>query len=258
MLELKHSNGWDRLNAVVLPTTNLTTAEKKRLQQRDELIDAALQEIKKPEVFIRINHGIHKGSIIKISAADKESTIHLYEEDYGKRVTGPLSNYLKRYGKKDLDPTKGWQFNSRCVTFHIHFKGTIKNGRLKINPIKLKDGWLFPQFMNGEVLSGMSLLIGYEGDDVFVLNEQKRPPTFLDRLDQEVKVGDLVVVALNYGAGLDVCMVRGFSDEDRVVIESVNTREFDRIVIENGSTRKIMKMLNDLRTTAMIMKLGRD
>lgn len=248
MLELKASEAWYSPTSYIVPTKDLTATERRRLDEREALIDAALAELKKPETFVKLNSSIHKGSIIRIPTKQNARwDLHCDIYDANEQATrGHWSLAQFAHGR---DPARGWKWADRYLQFSTYA------GR---KPVQIGQNTIYCDFLGGEHNKTTSWLIGYEGEEVFCLDEKKRPPTFTDRLDQTVEVGDLVVVALNYGAGLDVCVIKGFADERRVIIEAMDSGELDRIPLEkDNSTSKIMKMPNSLRDTALMMKLSR-
>lgn len=246
MYEIKlSSDAWYAPTSCVLPTLNLTAAEQRRLEERGRIIDAAVAEFKGEYTHVKINSGIYKGSICRVRIHNDASwSVYCVEEDYSKNFK-PSEIYSWVY---DKDRTKQWVFANRRLSAHIDALD---------KPIKFKDGTIYPEFFGREIENTASLLIGYEGDPVFQLDTKKRSATFTDRLGQEVKADDLVVVALNYGAGLEVCMVKGYADADRVIIESIESGELDRIPLEKNATRKIMRMPYSLKDTALMLKLSR-
>jgi hypothetical protein len=249
LLDLDH---WWHVSSNVVPTTNLTPKEIKLINDRDDLLN--LLSNFKDNAWFKINTGIFKGSIFPavIDGFDDNS------DDQGPAFSIAIEprNDIRMAGsgapglvvRKKYDQPKGWTWTKQAAWIHA------SSGNL---PIVFKEATIYPEFFGSDVEKNLSILFNYQGDRVFKINEKVRPLTFIDRLNQEVTIGDLVVVALNYGAGLDVCMVKGFADERRVVIESMETGERDRIALENNSTKKIMRMPNSLRDTAMLLKLSR-
>jgi hypothetical protein len=250
MFEVKASQAWQAPVSILLPSANLTATETRRLAERDQMIDKALLEIQKPEVYLKINKGIFRGSVFAVRDKNGDDyydkpAVTLHEENYLRNQGGGSPEYYYLKGK---DLNKKWVYASRYLTFQAY------TGR---RPLKFNEGWIFGEFLSSDVQQSLSLLVDYQGGPVFCLDTKERPLSFQDRLDQEVNIDDLVVVALNYGAGLDICRVRGFADERRVVIESIETGEFDRIGLENNQTKKIMRMPNSLKDTALMLKLAR-
>ena len=257
MIELKNyrtTDQWWHPTSSFIPTQNLTAKEAKLLAEREALLDklADLQK-NRPQVWLKVTGGIFKGSIFPADIEDphthwddEAANVGIVVDNANRaRCSGgtPLSAYV--YQNK-LDPNKGWDWADRSASVYCH-AGTY--------PIGFKEATIYPEFFRAP--DTMNLLIDYQGDRVFEINEKKRPLVFTDRLEQEVAIGDLVVVALNYGAGLDICTVKGFADDKRVVIESVETGERDRIPLENNETKKIMRMPNSLRDTALLIKLAK-
>jgi hypothetical protein len=253
MFEIKRSDTWNHVSSNLVPTTNLTAKEVKAIQDRDDLIDLMVDYNKIGTVWVKLNSGIHRGSIFPAKTDDGHDgwVAHMIVDPHNKKRMmsgsgGPTISSLVRYRK--LDASKNWDWALRSA--HVqHRTGTAR--------ISFQEGMLYPEFMGSEITNTASILLGYQGGKVYCHNEKTRPLTFTDRLGQEVTIGDLVVVALNYGAGLDICMIRGFSDTKRVIIESVDTGEMDRINLEDNETNKIMKMPNSLRDTALMLKLAR-
>jgi hypothetical protein len=256
MIELRRQTNmdhWWHVSSNFVPTQNLTAKEVKQIAERDALLDRLATL--KGEVWIKINNGIFRGSIFPAMVEGPRSNFGDYGPSFAATVEPKNDVRLTKGGGtplsffvKDFDKNKGWAWSKRAAWIYT-LSGT--------KPIVFKEATIYPEFFGNEVDNNLSVLLDYQGDRVFQINEAKRPLTFTDRLDQEVTIGDLVVVALNYGAGLDICMVKGFADERRVVIESVDTGERDRIPLENNATKKIMRMPNSLRDTAMLMKLSR-
>ena len=249
MIELrgiKHYKEWKSPFSCLLPTKDITPDEQKAIDTRDQLIERIRLAAKEKSHWVKINTGIFRGTILEIRSSD-DSWVNLDVNDdvpsrWAKSYNTP---YNLADDKKD---SRKWVFAQREATMSIRF-GSKK--------ISFKEGTIYPEFFGVDIQNNASLLLDYQDGPVFSLNEKLRPATFTDRLDQDVALGDLVVVALNYGAGLDICMVRGYSDAKRVVIESVEDGTMDRIPLEDNATNKIMKMPNSLQTTAMLMKLAR-
>jgi hypothetical protein len=246
MKEIKlKSSGTFSLTSDVLPTKNLTPGEIKKLAERDANIDLVINEAKKSEVFVKFTKGINKGTIVK-AQTDRDAVRGWWfnPEDYR-----PSRGYKFRdYGKK-YDPKKEYEYCDRRLTYYFWSDRSLEM-------MKMNGGILFPGFMNSDVTDSISLLIDYDGPEVFCLDETKRPATFEDRLGQDVAAGDLVVVARLYGAGLDVCKVMGYSDHERVVLESCENGALERIPLVENQTDKIMKMPMTLKDTALMMKLS--
>jgi hypothetical protein len=253
MIEIKSSNTWWSPRYNVVPTTNLSALDVKRLADRQALIDRARLEIGQTRYWVKINNGLFKGTIFQVepetnryvrsSAKTFSAAMALAIEPTNRKAHGPL-----HYVPDGMDPAQKPDWANESVYMQFN-PGNM--------PIRFKEGTFYPFYLPGNVIDGVSLLLDYTGGEVFCMNEGRRPATFTDRLDHEVKVGDLVVVALNYGAGLEICMVRGYADETRVIIESVHDGSVDRIPLENNSTSKIMRMPNKLEDMAMMMKLAR-
>jgi hypothetical protein len=255
MFEIKQSSTWNHVSSNLTPTANLTPKEVQQIKDRDDLIDLMINYNDIGTVWVKLNSGINRGSIFPASTDVSSNhdgwTAHMMVDPQNKkRMTsgsgGPTVSSLVNYRK--FDKTKNWDWAARAA--HVQHRTGSKK-------ISFQEGTLYPEFMGSEITNTASVLLGYQGGKVYCHNEKIRPLTFTDRLDQEVTIGDLVVVALNYGAGLDICMVRGFADAKRVIIESVDTGEADRINLEDNETNKIMKMPNSLRDTAMMLKLAR-
>lgn len=247
MIEVKLNalNWWDPSSRIV-PTAGLTVADQKKLKERDEFLDKLHVESKRSEHWVKLNRGLFRGSIFRTT---HQESWHVNATVYDNASELCLKGEnIHSYTRHVKEPSKVFDFAERCC-FVFHGGGR--------KPIKLKDGVLYPEFFSTEVIRTASLLLEYDGDEVYQMDEKRRPLTFKDRLDQDVTIGDLVVVALNYGAGLDICVVKGFADERRVVIESVETGINDRIPLEKNATAKIMRMPNSLKDTALLMKLGR-
>jgi hypothetical protein len=239
---------WHTVFSYIVPVSNITPEVQKKLDERERLLDIIEAESEKEKLWVKINNGIFRGSIFQASTDHSVEgwTSTLEVEDIQNAMA--QSKQSIHSWTQGADPNYQWQFTKRAAkVWHNRACG----------PLKIAAGTIYTEYLGAEVSNGASILIGYQGDEVFCLNEKKRPRTFKDRLDQDVGPGDLVVVALNYGAGLDVCMIKGYSDERRVVIESVDTGELDRIPLENNATVKIMKMPNSLKDTALLMKLAR-
>jgi hypothetical protein len=248
---IKDLNQWWHPSGIILPTVNLTPSEIKKLAQREAQLDKLASLTPGSQVWIRLNTGIFRGSTFPAELA----------HDYGKirhqltvmawvdpkadrdRAGTSIHNYTR-----NLDTTKKWDWAKRSLTLHF-ISGD--------NAINFTEGSIFPHLISSTVFNDASLLLDYAGDRVFCLNEAKRSMVFKDRLDQDVTLGDLVVVALNYGAGLDICVVKGFADEKRIVIESVISGDQDRITLEDDKTVKVMRMPNTLKDTALMLKLAR-
>jgi hypothetical protein len=246
MIEVKHSSTWSSPLSRIIPSQNLTANDKKKLAERQAIIDRLAIEVGASSHWLKINNGIFKGTIFRANphsnSRRRESvSVHIYPEAVWKSPT-----YSAERGEPKL--------KDQAPIFTNHFSMHIGWGD---QPIKVQNHTIYPTFCAQEVLRNCSLLLDYEGDPVFCMDEKKRPLTFEDRLGQEVNIGDLVVVAYNYGAGLDLCLVKGFSDETRVVIESVESGEVDRIPLENNATRKIMRMPDSIEEIAVMMRLAR-
>lgn len=263
MIELRYDTKhlWHTPWSNLVPTNNLTSKEAKQVADREALIDRLIQADKDPVLWVQINKGIYKGSIFAVdnsSIAKKKA--NNFNTDNGVMVYANVDpNNAQRMGKggptlreymswENLDSNKDWVWAKRSASLRIHA------GYL---PIKFRTGeMIFSQWLAHDVMRSASLLLDYQGDEVFCRNTKARPDTFVDRLGNDVGIGDLVVVALQYGAGLDICHVRGFSDERRVVIEKIEGG-FDRIALEDNATNKIMKMPSTVKSTAVLMKLSR-
>ena len=258
MIEIKRSSAWHSPYSMAVASENLTAREEKLLAERAEIIKRAQGLITHSSfgggyegyVWLKITKGIFKGTVFKAYPGNggwqdspQPITFRLDLE----RVGDGFRNYELTDRQRE-NPTKGFVAADRMILY-------VNQGEL---PINFKNGSIYPEFLGSDITSTCALLLDYEGDAELVIDTKKRPLTFTDRLGQDVSIGDLVVVALNQGAGLDICTVRGFCDEDRVVIESVDTGNFDRITIENNETNKIMRMPNNLRDTALMLKLSKD
>ena len=245
MFEVKRPSGnkaapWHSPFSYVVPTVNITPAEQKKLDERERILDL-VEAASEEGYWVKINSGIYKGTIFHVDANnDRRWNSSLCVEKISRTDLWAFT--------RDLDPTKKFQFVTRQLRMY--------NSALQ-KPIRIGDNTVFTEFMGRDIENSASILLDYDGDAVFHLDETKRPPTFTDRLGQEVAVGDLVVVALNYGEGLEVCLIKGYSDERRVVIEKVESGDLDRIPLENNATRKIMRMPNTLKDVALMMKLAR-
>lgn len=250
MIEIKSSSVWHSVTSPIVPTQNLTATEEKQLAQRNAIIDRIKSGVLGPG-FIKVNSGINKGSIVPAENSDGKTWHQLQSVwSFHIHVDAPSAPWAREAIRKmtKKSPEKGW-----TIAQHVTFRCATGD-----KPINLNGGSIFGEFMGADVHKSMSILLDYEDGPVFCLDEKKRPLTFTDRLEQEVSIGDIVVVALNYGAGLDICAVKGFADERRVVIESMETGELDRIPLEDNETQKIMKMPNSLRDTALMLKLSRN
>ena len=244
---IKDYSSWTSPLSCLIPTKNITPADQKAIDKRDQALDRIKQALKEKTFWVKINTGIYRGTILEVGPHDQTIVNFGYNDDVKSRWQGTRTSVSNL--SRGLDQSKGWDFADREANLSIHFGN---------KPIKFKEGIIFPEFFGIDISNNASVLLDYQGGPVFSLNEKLRPLTFTDRLDQDVGIGDLVVVALNYGAGLDICMVRGYADAKRVVIESVEDGTMDRIPLEDNSTAKIMKMPNSLQTTAMLMKLARN
>ncbi len=244
MFEVRQSQAWNSPTSLVLPTANLTASEIKKIAEREVIIDAVRATKLNDMVHIKLNTGIFKGTIFEVKFSNSNRWHVSAIVDQPDRRGWRLNDFIG-----DKDPAKDWQFAKRRIA-HRTYPGR--------EPIRIGNDVIQGEFVGGEHATQASILFGYEGDPVFCIDKKKRPPTFTDRLDQEVGVGDLVVVALNYGAGLDICVIKGFADERRVLIESMQSGSLDRIPLEKNATAKIMKMPNSLRDTALMMKLSRN
>lgn len=254
MIELrriKDMTQWWHPSSNFVPTANLTAGDKKRLAERDAILDKLAALTKSDEIWLKLNTGIFRGSIVPAALetgrfSDGPTVNAIIDNDNVKRMNsgGPSINV---YTSK-LDRLKGWQWADRSLTLST---------QLGNKPIGFKEGTIYPVFFAHAVTMDASLLLDYQGDRVYNLNTAKRPLVFQDRLEQDVTIGDLVVVARNYGVGLDICIVKGFGDERRIVIESVIDGEQDRIALEDNATLKVMRMPNSLKDTAIMLKLAK-
>jgi hypothetical protein len=233
---------------MIIPTRDITVSEKQKLKAREETLDAVagLKDVR--EVWVKINQGLFKGTIFRapLRGSGDDLQVYLRVETYQVGHAAQVVDYMR-----GRNAARQWVMVDRYLNLNIHSGYEPK-------PIRLPGGIIIPSMLSRDVTNSMSILLDYQGSEEFHMDFSKRPPTFQDRLGQDVEIGDLVVVALNYGAGLDVCMVRGYADERRVLIESVEGGGFDRIALDKNATNKIMRMPNSLRDTAMMMKLARD
>lgn len=251
MEEIKvFSNSTFSVTASVLPTKDLTALDIKKMAEREQQIKKVLELCTNDFVWLKFNKGINKGTIIQAQVIDvrgkrPETCKKFMFRSY---VSDPDNGYL-RYSIAKKPKNKDFQFAKTHLTPCI----SIPYG---LNMMKMKDGIIFPGFQNSDVMTSVSLLPDYDGEEVFCLDTDLRPETFEDRLGQDVGIGDLVVVACLYGAGLDVCVVKGYSDPMRVVLESCQDGSLERIPLEDNATPKIMKMPMNLKDTALMMKLA--
>ncbi len=234
----------------VIPSTlangnPLLAGDQKKLIERETNIDLILAEAKKPFVWLKINRGINKGSIFRASTDDKD---HAGWRFIVNEVTTPQPiRHLSSWDTYNKSKKYAYTRAPRYLRWYS-FSGST--------PIRMMDGTIYPGYMASGVDDSVSILLDYQGGEVYAFNEDVRPLTFFDRLDQEVNIGDLVVVAKLYGEGLDVGVVKGYADEIRVLVEACGDGEMLRIPLEENSTQKIMKMPMTLKDTALMMKLS--
>ena len=251
MEEIKvFGTGTFSVTASVLPTKDLTALDIKKIAERERQMDVVLKECTKDHVWLKFNKGINKGTIVQAQVVDiggkrPENCNKFMFSSY----TGNPDNGYLRYCIEKKPKNKDFQFAKSRLIPYISVP-------YHINMMKMKEGIIFPGFQNSDVMTSVSLLVDYDGDEVFCLDTELRPETFEDRLGQDVGIGDLVVVACLYGAGLDVCVVKGYSDPMRVVLESCQDGSLERIPLEDNATLKIMKMPMNLKDTALMMKLA--
>lgn len=252
MIELKYVNNWSSPLSAIIPTANLTPSDQKKLDERADLIEKIRDEVANPLLWIKITSGLFKGTICQATrwtgGARSRSGTAAFEVVADVETINPSKLGRISYIPEGIEHQAPNWAPTRC-----HWSVAVRSQ----DPIKFKEGTLYPAYLSSTVTRSCSLLLDYTGGPVFCMNEKRRPSTFEDRLGQEVNLNDLVVVAYNYGGGLDICMVRGFADETRVVVESVETGALDRIPLVDNATHKIMRLPNKLEDIAMLMKLAR-
>lgn len=243
MIEIKPSKtAWDNVFSRIRPKV-LSEKDKALNDKRTQDLEKLKSGLKNEKIWIKINNGIFRGSIFPVF------TSQLYYVFY---KANPKSEYnpqdIAKYEKRDTSVV--WDFHDESFSLHTSLSSKVEFAC---------GNAIFTEFFGTEVTNNISFLLDYDSTSVFCLNENLRPKTFSDRLNQDVGVGDLVVVALHQGQGLDICVVKGFADAKRVVIESVEHNIVDRIIVESDNTcNKIMKMPMSLKDTALMLKLSRN
>lgn len=240
-----NSTGKFSLQTAVLPCKEeLSKTDLKKYEDRIQDIHDVLEEVKKDYVYLKLNRGINRGSIIKVPTSDS-STISFTVIHYD--VSKQAKEKVHRYHIPKNSPYTKFEYSDtiRCMM--------RSNDRLSQHVVKFDDGNMI--HLDNFYSLNMSLLIGYNGPQVFKINEDVRPLTFYDRLDQEIFINDLVVIANHYGE-LDVGIMKGFYDNDHIFIEACDTKKIIRIKLKNNKTKNCMKMQQKLKDIAMMMKLS--
>lgn len=249
MIDIRTNGQWPAPDCSIIPTANITAADQNKLDVRQNLIERLRVEAKKSSHWARINSGLFKGSIFEIAQYnDRRSSRTGISVLIGVEKIDHKRNGRITYIPDGLDDkSPDWAYEHAYISFMSE----------EAKPIRFKEGTIYNEYLPTGVLRGMSLLLDYTGGEVFCMNAKKRPATFEDRLGQEVAIGDLAVVAYNYGGGLDLVTIDGYADETRVVVKSVSSGDYDRIPLDDNATHKIMRMPNKIEDMALMMKLAR-